>query len=77
MNDHSRTKRRCQEAIIFHRPSRDLHQVSGQFLSMPRGEKQLPKSFARNLFIVSKAYQEPGGSDYIEDILLQRDYIID
>ena len=77
MNDQSRTKRRCQEAIIFHRPSRDLHQQPGQFLCRPRGEKQLPKSFAENLFVVSKAYQEPGSTDYIEDILLQRDYIID
>ncbi|MBT8353253.1 MAG: hypothetical protein KJO60_01950 [Desulfofustis sp.] len=46
MNDRSRTKRRCQEAIILHRPSRDLD-------------------------------QERGSSDYVEDILLQRDYIID
>ena len=77
MNDQSRTKRRCQEAIIFHRPSRDLHQQPGQFLSRPRGQIQLSRSFAQDLFIVSKAYQEPGSSDYVEDILLQRDYIID
>ena len=77
MDDHSRTKRRCQEAIIFHRPSRDLYQQPGQFLSRPRGENLLSKSFAHDLFIVSKAYQEPGSSDYVEDILLQRDYIID
>ena len=77
MNDQSRTKRRCQEAIIFHRPSRDLHQQPGQFLSRPRGQTQLSRSFAQDLFIVSKAYREPGGSDYVEDILLQRDYIID
>ena len=77
MGDHSRTRRRCQEAIIFHRLSRDLYQQPGQFLSRPRGDIQIPKSFAGNLFIVSKAYQEPGGSDYVEDILLQRDYIID
>jgi hypothetical protein len=77
MGDHSRTRRRCQEAIIFHRPSRDLHQQPGQFLSRPRGHTSLSKSFAQNLFIVSKAYLEPGSSDYVEDILLQRDYIID
>ena len=77
MNDHSRSKRQCQEAIIFHRPSRDLHQQPGQFLARPRGDTLPSKSFVQYLFVVSKAYQEPGGSDYIEDILLQRDYIID
>ena len=77
MNDRSRSKRRCQKAIIFHHPSRDLHQQSGQFLSPVRGRNQLSKSFVNELFVVSSAYQEPGGSDYIEDILLQRDYIID
>ena len=77
MNDQSRTKKRCREAILFHHPSRDLHQQPGQFLSQPRERVQLSKSFVQDLFIVSKAYLEPGGSDCIEDILLQRDYIID
>ncbi len=77
MNDRSRTKRRCQEAIIFHRPSRDLHQQTDQFLSRTRNRNQLGKSFTDQFFVVGSAYQEPGGSDYIEDILLQRDYIID
>ena len=77
MNDHSRAKRRCQEAIICHRPSLDLHQQPGQFLVLPRKRIELSRSFARDLFIISKAYQDPGSSDYVEDILLQRDYIID
>ena len=77
MNDRSRAKRRCQEAIIFHHPSRDLHQQPGQFLSRVRERNQLSKGFVNELFVVGSAYQETGGSDYIEDILLQRDYIID
>jgi hypothetical protein len=77
MNDQSRTKKRCQEAIIFHRPSRDLHQQPGQFLTQPRERGPFSKSFGQDLFVVSKAYREPGGSDCIEDILLQREYIID
>ena len=77
MNDHSRTKRSYREAIIFHRPSRDLDQLPGQFLTRPRKRIQLSGRVGPDLFIVSKAYQEPGGSDCIEDILLHRDYIID
>ena len=77
MDNRSRPKRRCQGAFIFHRPSRDLHQQRGQFLARARQRDQLSKSFADELFVVSGAYQEPGGCDYIEDILLQRDYIID
>lgn len=77
MDNRSRRKRRCQGAVIFHRPSRDLHQQQGQFLARARQRDQLTRSFAHQFFVVGSAYQEPGGCDYIEDILLQRDYIID
>ena len=77
MDNRSWSKRRCQGALIFHRPSRDLYQQQGQFLSRAQRRDQLSKSFADLLFVVGSAYQEPGSSDYVEDILLQRDYIID
>jgi hypothetical protein len=77
MNDHSRTKKRCQEAIIFHCPSRDLHQQPGRCLARPRERVQPSRSFARDLLIISRAYQESEGGNCIEDMLMQRDYIID
>lgn len=77
MDRRSRSSNRSQGAILFHHPSNAVQQKHQLFF--PRGKAQSYQAPGQphQFFIVSDAYQEPGGCDYIEDILMQRDYIID
>lgn len=72
-----RSRSRCEEAILFHHPA---HATQRTTLSAFAGHQAIthrPGSFPQNFFIVTEAYQEPGGCDYVEEMLMQRDYIID
>lgn len=77
MKKHSRRKSRCEEAILFHHPAHATQLRLGSFSIKGKARPALTGRSRHDLFIVSEAYQEPGGCDYIEEILMQRDYIID
>ena len=77
MNKKSRSKSLCHQAIIFHQPGRDPLPSSAQLISRGKMRSKFPRQSPHDLFIVREAYQEPGDSDYVEEILMQRDYIID
>jgi hypothetical protein len=77
MKKHLWRKSRCEEAILFHHPAHPTQLKMGSFSIKAKARPALPGRFPHDLFIVSAAYQESGGCDYIEEILMQRDYIID
>ena len=77
MKKKSRGRSRCEEAILFHHPAHSTQQKSVSADASRRANTQPKVSFAQNFFIVTEAYQEPGGCDYVEEMLMQRDYIID
>ena len=77
MKKNSRSRSRCEEAILFHHPAHSTQQKPVTALARRRARTQPNDSFAQNFFMVTDAYEEPGGCDYIEEILMQRDYIID
>ena len=77
MDSQSRSSNRSQGAILFNHPTNAVKRKQKLFL--PRGKVQsyLSPGYPQQFFIVGEAYQETGSYDYIEDILMQRDYIID
>ncbi|MGI9535595.1 MAG: hypothetical protein ACR2PB_00890 [Desulfocapsaceae bacterium] len=77
MDSRSRSSNRSQGAILFHHPTHAVQQKQKVFFPRGKAQGSLAAGNSHELFIVSEAYQEPGGCDYIEDILMQRDYIID
>ena len=77
MKKKTRSKSRCEEAILFHHPAHSTQQKSFSAQAGHRAHTHPAGSFAQNFFMVSEAYQEPGGCDSVEEMLMQRDYIID
>ena len=77
MKKDSWSKSRCEEPILFHHQAHASQQKSVSFLTIDKVRTHLSSKYSQHLFIVSEAYQEAGGFDYIEEILMQRDHIID
>ena len=77
MDSRSRSDNRSQGAILFHHPTKAAQRKHKVFFPRGTAQSYLPVGYPHQFFIVSEAYQEPGNCDYIEDILMQRDYIID
>ena len=77
MDSRSRSKNRSQGAILFHHPTSAVQRKQKVFFPRGKAQSYRPSGNQNQFFIVSEAYQEPGNCDYIEDILMQRDYIID
>ena len=77
MDKRSRSSNRGQGAILFQHPSNAVQRKHQLFFPCGKAQSYQSPGHPHQFFMVREAYKEPGGCDYIEDILMQRDYIID
>jgi len=81
MDNHSRSNRRPPKGFPLEsepnsiKKSTNLHPLSFFVDDRSRVRHSLISPHAT--YLIGKAYQEPGGTDLIEEMLMQRDYIID
>ena len=77
MDSHSWSNRKKQAAIISDNSEKLPQKLAQGGCLCRRGGRRLPPATTTHFYVIGKAYIEPQFCSHIENILLQRNFIID
>ncbi len=77
MDSHSWSNRKLRGAIITQDDERSPTTLPQGICYCRQGHGFIPAPLSKNFYIIGRAYIEPGVCDHVEDLLLQRNFIID
>ena len=77
MDSHSWSNRKLEGAIITQDDERAPGSLSHGICYCRHGNDMNPPPLTKNIYVIAKAYNEPRVCNHIENLLLQRNFIID